>query len=499
MAANRIFPIKAVTWGILTDTEIRKLSVCEVTTPSQRNSHGGDSTGTPYDARMGVLGSGFLCETCHLDNRGCPGHFGHIALPIQVYNIMYMDHILKLLQSVCSICARPRILKEHLLLMGIRGSGNSRLRSIALKSDKILVCPWEDCKQPLSTFSIVDGERIFRSPPNSDVQIEFGAGEALNIFKRITNATLHILGFNNNLPSNAMFVRDDILTFGKEHTLQFRPESLIFSSFPVIPPIARPYIIQDGKPCDDDLTEKYNSIIKSCRKLQPERRPSNSKKKMIVLTETERRKIEYEISQHIWTLMHNKKEKSKVSVGGRPHKGLYERITSKEGRIQNNIRGKRADFSARTVIVGGGTKIRADEVGVPRHIAEIITIPFPVTDQNIHIFQDFLSEKKINRITRGTTTKNLTVMPDRGCKMKLCVGDIVDLQLQDGEYPIVNRQPTLRTESMMSMKVKIIEGDAMRIPACMTRSYNADFDKPYNLAFLFWEYNILSSTKRKRE
>lgn len=469
-------PIKKVVFGMLTASDIRKLSVCEVYRPSQRNTSGGDPVGTPYDRRMGVLESGHICETCGYDNKNCLGHLGHINLPIPIYNIIFIDWISRILQCVCVACARPRILPENMKMMGIRGVGISRLKCIALRAEKYTTCPWEDCKKNLFSFRVEEQERITRtwsSLTSKEVSsIDFSAGEALNVFMRMTDETCYQIGLNYGLPSDP--IHKDAT---KSNALQFRPEALIFTALPVIPPISRPYIIQDRKQHDDDLTDKYNSIAKECEKLSPHpniKKPENSRRQP--LTETKRCKIEASLRSHVWTLIHNKKDKSKVSAGGRPHKGLRERITGKDGRVQFNVRGKRVDFSARTVIIGGGTLIRADEIGVPEYIAKILTESCVVTKYNLEHMQKLVSEKKVNKIIRRGVTRNLSSMPDKGCKMRLFPGDVIEVHLYDGFPVVANRQPTLRLESMIGFKIRIIDCFPMRLPVCFTTGLNADFD-----------------------
>ena len=72
-----------------------------------------DRNGTPYDERMGALENGKPCLTCLKTNQFCDGHFGHIVLPIPVYNKMFLDAVLKVLQCICPRCCKCRMLPEH--------------------------------------------------------------------------------------------------------------------------------------------------------------------------------------------------------------------------------------------------------------------------------------------------------------------------------------------------------------------------------------------------
>jgi DNA-directed RNA polymerase beta' subunit len=85
-------------------------------------------------------------------------------------------------------------------------------------------------------------------------------------------------------------------------------------------------------------------------------------------------------------------------------------------------------------------------------------------------------DRKVNKIIRKGVTRNLSNMPDKGCKMRLFPGDIIEVHLYDGFPVVANRQPTLRLESMIGFKVRIIQDIAMRLPVCFTTGLNADFD-----------------------
>jgi DNA-directed RNA polymerase beta' subunit len=198
--------------------------------------------------------------------------------------------------------------------------------------------------------------------------------------------------------------------------------------------------------------------------------------------EFDRQKATSDLQSKIWTLMDNRGEKSKLSSGGRPHKCLFQRIGGKEGHVQSNIGGKRADFTARSVIIGGGTNIAADEVGVPKLIAEELTKRVLVTKWNIKGCQKLIFEGKVNRVARTDRDKNyervirLKNQLENKTTYKLEIGDNIERYLRDGDWVVVNRQPTLRQESMIALKVKIVEGLAIQLPLNVCQCLNADFD-----------------------
>lgn len=486
---EKISNISTVIYGSLTDEQIKRFAILKITKPSSQGTSDKSfdkrnrKRDTPYDPRLGCLENGVLCETCKKDNKDCPGHFGYIELPFPVYNKTYMNYILKILQCVCHICARPRINDAHVEIAGFsRLKGNKKLTAFSKRCKKIVTCPWENCGAPMQ-FYYFNKIYLMRFIIDKNDEVEFKAGEALNIFIRISNETLTLLGFNDQLSTNEIYKDPRILKNDMIHAHQFRPESMIITTLLVMPPTARPYVVRDGQEHDDDLTDKYNSIIKTCIKLRDDDImkisgvfPTKGRRRMGRLKEDDRKKIEDELQLHIWTLMNNKDEKSKLSSGGRAHKSISERTQGKGGIVQSNIGGKRVDFTSRSVIIGGGIDLKMNELGVPECAAKELTIPVTVNKMNIEYLQNLIAKGKVNRVVRGKEIKRLNINSENVSNYPLMIGDKVERQLQDGDpYPF-NRQPTLRLEGFMSFRVKIIPGYAYRLGLMYTSSFNADYD-----------------------
>nr|QBK85572.1 MAG: DNA-directed RNA polymerase subunit alpha [Marseillevirus LCMAC101] len=488
---DQLQKIQFIQFGVLSEQQTKRLSRAEITHSASKGGIDKDRNGTPYDERMGALENGKPCLTCLKTNQFCDGHFGHIVLPIPVYNKMFLDVILKILQCVCPTCAKCRMLPEHVEMQGfLKYKGFKRLKQLAdkcSKSDsgkikKAKRCPQEycgkDCEEILPTFDFKDEIRQHYGDKSKARQ--FSASEAFNIFIRIEDETLSLLGFNENLSKQEKYTDLDFLPEeGIKHIHQIRPESFIITVLPVIPPAARPFVIRDGETCDDDITDLYNTIAKLCYKIRDEQNDGGSSRKKGEKKEFDRQKATNDLQSKIWTLMDNRGEKSKLSSGGRPHKCLFQRIGGKEGHVQNNIGGKRSDFTARSVIIGGGTDISADEVGVPRFIAEELTKPVKVLKWNIKACQKLVSEGKVNRVIRFDPVKNydrvvrLKNLPEK-TTYKLEYKDKIERHLQDGDWVVVNRQPTLRQESMVALRTKVVDGLAIQLPLNICQMLNAD-------------------------
>ena len=479
---SNIRPIQFVQYGCLTGDEWRKFAI-KIDRPHTR---GGPIENTPYDERLGALKNNVTCQTCgelNIDgNSGCPGHFGYIDLPEPVYNPSYMDYIVSILKCVCPICYSSRIKSERANKLGfLHHKMSARLKEMKKYCEKIDRCP--QCQSPLP-FYCVDKTIIYRYYDDKESKKEVSEREVLTILSQISNETMKLLGFNEQLSPNKIFMNEDILPENYIHMHQIKAEAFIFTALPIIPPPARPWVVKNGELRDDDLTEKYNVILKLVNKLKNDSiNTQNSRKKNKKITEKDKQKdkikTKEEIKHHIWTLIDNSKDKAKVSNGGRSHKGIKDRIIRKEGHMQTNVAGKRVDFSARTVIVGGGPLLPSGWIGIPEYVAKILTESELVTEWNIDHYRKLLKENKINVIKRQGNFINVKKFTDDFKKPyigDLRIYDIIERQLQDGDWGIFNRQPTLRIESMIGVQLKILQGYVFRLPLNKTRELNADFD-----------------------
>ena len=103
--------VTGLQFSIMSPEEIRKNSVVEVTKHETYDKDVPVIKGL-FDNRMGTTDMGKVCNTCGLDNMGCPGHFGHIELARPVYNYHFMDITIKILKCICFRCGKLRVNKE---------------------------------------------------------------------------------------------------------------------------------------------------------------------------------------------------------------------------------------------------------------------------------------------------------------------------------------------------------------------------------------------------
>ncbi|MDE1833604.1 MAG: DNA-directed RNA polymerase subunit A', partial [Candidatus Micrarchaeota archaeon] len=144
-----------------------------------------------------------------------------------------------------------------------------------------------------------------------------------------------------------------------------------------------------------------------------------------------------------------------------------------------NLSGKRVNFSARTVI-SVDASLTINQVGVPKKIAENLTVPIYVTQWNIEEAKKYLENKTyptiLNVITKEGIRKRITEANREEILKVVEPGNILERQLIDGDMGLLNRQPTLHRLSIMAHSVKVLPGRTMRIHVSATVPYNADFD-----------------------
>ncbi|QSL66373.1 hypothetical protein MERGE_000751 [Pneumocystis wakefieldiae] len=96
--------VSSVDFGFYSPEEIEKISVKQIINPVIFDYLGHPSKGGLYDPALGPLNRSILCSTCHLDERYCPGHFGHIFLPTPTYHPLFLSQLYRLLKATCLYC-----------------------------------------------------------------------------------------------------------------------------------------------------------------------------------------------------------------------------------------------------------------------------------------------------------------------------------------------------------------------------------------------------------
>jgi DNA-directed RNA polymerase subunit A' len=171
---------------------------------------------------------------------------------------------------------------------------------------------------------------------------------------------------------------------------------------------------------------------------------------------------------------------------GRPLKTLSQRLKGKDGRFRGSLSGKRVNFSSRTVI-SPDPNLSVSQVGVPRAVANEMTIPVRVTTQNIEELKQIVRNGPFRPDVNAPCGANYVIRPDNR-RLRLADGNLdtvadliepgytVERQLRDGDVVLFNRQPSLHRMSIMAHRVKVMEGRTFRLNPAVCPPYNADFD-----------------------
>ena len=451
-----------VQFSIMSPKEIRERSVVEVTKHETYDKDIPIIKGL-FDIRMGTTDMDKICGTCGQGNINCPGHFGHIELARPVYHYQFLSTLHKVLKCSCIQCSKLLVNKEspkveHLM----KKSNKVRWAGIYELSQKISRCGQETedgcgAKQPDKIkVEGMDGiYAVWNKLDVDDANIKtqhLSVEQVKSILEKISDEDINVLGFSD---------------------LWCRPEWMICSVFPIPPPAVRPSVKQDdSQRMDDDLTHKLCDIIK-CNNVLKQKIANNSRMEVI----NDWTKV---LQYHIATLVDNELPGVAQSVhrSGRALKAIRQRLKGKEGRIRNNLMGKRVDFSGRSVITPD-PNIELDELGVPYSIAKNLTYPEIVNIYNKEKLVQLLNNGPdtypgIKTVVQNNVTKTITHRNILDIELKN--GDIVNRHLIDGDYVLFNRQPSLHKMSMMGHRVKVMKGNTFRLNVSVTPPYNADFD-----------------------
>ncbi|MEC8367058.1 MAG: DNA-directed RNA polymerase subunit beta' [Bacteroidota bacterium] len=230
-----------------------------------------------------------------------------------------------------------------------------------------------------------------------------------------------------------------------------KPEWMILKVIPVIPPELRPLVPLDGgRFATSDLNDLYRRVIIRNNRLK---RLVEIKAPEVILRNEKRM-----LQESVDSLFDNTKKSSAVKTeANRPLKSLSDSLKGKQGRFRQNLLGKRVDYSARSVIVGGPT-LKLYECGIPKDMAAELYKPFIV--------------KKL--IERGIvkTVKSAKKIID---KREPLVWDILENVLK-GHPVLLNRAPTLHRLGIQAFQPILIEGKAIQVHPLVCTAFNADFD-----------------------
>ena len=122
-------------------------------------------------------------------------------------------------------------------------------------------------------------------------------------------------------------------------------------------------------------------------------------------------------------------------------------------------------------MLGGNASLSIDQVRVPKDICKVLTNPMVVNSLNYDLAEKLIREKKVNYIQKGERKISLKFH-----NLVIDIGDILHVHLMEGDWVVMNRQPTLHRLSMMGFRVVPQDIKTFKISLAVTKPLNADFD-----------------------
>ena len=230
-----------------------------------------------------------------------------------------------------------------------------------------------------------------------------------------------------------------------------RPEWMIMTAIPVIPPDLRPMVQLDGgRFATSDLNDLYRRIINR----------NNRLKRLLelgapdIIVRNEKRMLQEAVDALI---DNGRRGRPVTGPGNRALKSLSDMLKGKSGRFRQNLLGKRVDYSGRSVIVVG-PELKIYQCGLPKEMA-------------IELFKPFVMKELV---ANGTShnIKNAKKMVE---KLEPAVWDVLEDVIK--EHPVMlNRAPTLHRLGIQAFEPILVEGKAIKLHPLVCTAFNADFD-----------------------
>ena len=230
-----------------------------------------------------------------------------------------------------------------------------------------------------------------------------------------------------------------------------KPEWMILSAIPVIPPDLRPMVQLDGgRFATSDLNDLYRRIINRnnrLRRLLELGAPD-------IIVRNEKRMLQEAVDALI---DNGRRGRPVTGPGNRALKSLSDMLKGKSGRFRQNLLGKRVDYSGRSVIVVG-PELKIYQCGLPKEMA-------------IELFKPFVMKELVANGT-AHNIKNAKKMVER---LQPEVWDVLEEVIK--EHPVMlNRAPTLHRLGIQAFEPILVEGKAIKLHPLVCTAYNADFD-----------------------
>ena len=451
MANNKFEAIKV---GLASPERIREWSYGEVTKPETINyrSQKPEKDGLFCERIFGptkdwecacgkykkVRYKGITCDRCGVEITKSSvrrERFGHISLAAPVVHIWYLKGIPSRMGLVLNVS--PKILEEivYFVTWIVTDPGSTDLQY----------------KQPLSEMEVRNyqalyGDKAFKAATGAEAIKTLL--EQVDVVKEQKEIKKELEKAQGDKRKKLIKRLETVNAFVNSDN---KPEWMVLTELPVIPPDLRPMLQLDGgRFATSDLNDLYRRVItrnNRLRKLLEIGTPS-------IIVQNEKRMLQEAVD----ALIDNGRRGNPVKgSANRPLKSLSHSLKGKQGRFRQNLLGKRVDFSGRSVIAVG-PNLKMYQCGIPREMA-------------INLYRPFVeSELVLQKIAQSL--KQAEKMVD---KQDPQIWDVVE-EIMDNHPVFLNRAPTLHRLGIQAFKPKLVEGRAIRLHPLVCTAFNADFD-----------------------
>lgn len=381
---------------------------------------------------------GVVCEKCGVEviqSKVRRERIGHIDLACPVAHIWFLKSLPSRIASAVDITLRDLEKVLYFEAYIVTDPGDTEFEESQILTEKEY--------------------RMARQEHGTEFEASMGAEAILEILKRIDVGPTceklreELLNVTSEAKKKKLAKRLKVLS--SFNNSDNKPEWMILSVVPVIPPDLRPLVPLDGgRFATSDLNDLYRRVINRNNRLK---RLMELQAPDIIIRNEKRM-----LQESVDALFDNgRRGRTITGPNKRPLKSLSDMLKGKGGRFRQNLLGKRVDYSGRSVIVAG-PELRLHQCGIPKRMA-------------LELFKPFLYNKLEER-GYVTTIKSAKKMVEQE---KAVVWDILEEVIK--EHPVLlNRAPTLHRLGIQGFEPVLIEGKAIQLHPLVCFAFNADFD-----------------------
>ncbi len=381
---------------------------------------------------------GVICEKCGVEvtlSKVRRERMGHIELASPVAHIWFLKSLPSRLGMVLDMTLRDIERVLYFEAYVVTEPGMTPLNRAQLLSEDDYLAKLEEHGDEFSAVMGAEGIRALLRALDVPAEVEKLRSEL-----EATSSETKIKKYAKRLKILEAFQSSGI-----------KPEWMIMTVLPVLPPELRPLVPLDGgRFATSDLNDLYRRVINRNNRLK---RLLELKAPEIIVRNEKRM-----LQESVDSLLDNgRRGKAMTGANKRPLKSLADMIKGKGGRFRQNLLGKRVDYSGRSVIVVG-PQLKLHQCGLPKKMA-------------LELFKPFIFHK-LETLGLATTIKAGKRMVEAE---EPVVWDILEDVIR--EHPVLlNRAPTLHRLGIQAFEPILIEGKAIQLHPLVCSAFNADFD-----------------------